>query len=413
MTFTPAHALRATLMGSTLLLLTACDEPLDLDLRGNFGNALNTAPAARGATEKRPRPDDRGIISYPNYQVAVARRGDTLETVANRIGADPDALARYNGIQKQDVLRRGEIVALPKRVAEPSPATGSPTTGPIVDPEKVDISRLAGGAIDRAGKQKVETTPLAPAAKIKPKAPKIATGVEPTRHKVTRGETAYTVARLYGVSVRSLADWNGLGSDFAIREGQYLLIPVVKPAPAGTGTSPAPQETEAPGVGTPTPTPPSATKPLPAEKTRPIAEARKQTPNAQVKTPDLGKTQTARTASKARLGYPVTGKIIREYKKGKNDGIDIAATPGTAIKAANSGTVAAITSDTDQVPIIVVKHPDNLLTVYANVGAINVKKGDSVKRGQQLASTRKSGSSHVHFEVRKGFDSVDPIPYLN
>ena len=49
---------------------------------------------------------------------------------------------------------------------------------------------------------------------------------EPIRHKVSRGETAFTISRLYNVSIRSLADWNGLDSNYTIREGQYLLIPL-------------------------------------------------------------------------------------------------------------------------------------------------------------------------------------------
>jgi murein DD-endopeptidase MepM/ murein hydrolase activator NlpD len=65
------------------------------------------------------------------------------------------------------------------------------------------------------------------------------------------------------------------------------------------------------------------------------------------------------------------------------------------------------------VPIVVVKHPDNLLTVYANVDGITVKKGDTVKRGQNIAKIRDGDSNYVHFEVRKGFNSVDPMPYLN
>jgi murein DD-endopeptidase MepM/ murein hydrolase activator NlpD len=132
---------------------------------------------------------------------------------------------------------------------------------------------------------------------------------------------------------------------------------------------------------------------------------------ASAPTPDLGKTQTA-AVSNGKFAYPVRGKIIREYAKGKNDGIDIAAPSGTPIGAAGAGTIAAITSDADQVPIIVVKHPDNLLTVYANVGNITVKKGDSVSRGQKLATVRSGESSYLHFEVRKGFESVDPLPYL-
>ena len=81
--------------------------------------------------------------------------------------------------------------------------------------------------------------------------------------------------------------------------------------------------------------------------------------------------------------------------------------------AAADGTVAAITASADQVPIIVVRHADNLLTVYANVDRIKVAKGDTVKRGQQIAQLRGGDNAYVHFEVREGFDSVDPTPYLN
>ena len=109
---------------------------------------------------------------------------------------------------------------------------------------------------------------------------------------------------------------------------------------------------------------------------------------------------------------PVSGKIIRGYQKKKNDGIDIAASAGTSVAAAGDGTVAAITKDTEGVPILVVRHAGNLLTVYANIDAINVKKGDKVKRGQAIAKVRASSPAFLHFEVRQGFDSVDPMPYL-
>lgn len=224
------------------------------------------------------------------------------------------------------------------------------------------------------------------------------------RHRVARGETAFTIARLYNVSVRALADWNGLDKDFSVREGQYLLIPVSQDQ-TKVAAAPLAATTSTPGTGTPTPTPPSATKPLPAEDT-PVAAAPVETPPA----PELAK--PTQTASTARMGYPVQGPIVREYAKGKNDGIGIGAGAGTPVKAAASGTVAAITENTDNLPIIVVKHPNNLLTVYANVDGLKVKKGDSVSRGQQLASVRSGSSDFLHFEVRKGFDSVDPLPYL-
>lgn len=394
---------RLILAGTALALLSACDQPFDFDLRGNFGDALSTSEAARQATGNRPKPDNRGIISYPGYQIAVARGGDTVGDVANRIGMNAEELARYNGVQTGDVLRKDEVLALPRRVAEPSPETGAPATGPIQPPSNVDIESIAGGAIDRASASKVETSELPKAETAQPAktTKKVQVGIEPIRHKVVRGETAYTISRMYNVSVRALAEWNGLGPDFKIREDQYLLIPV----PDAKAPKLAARTTQ-PGQGSPTPTPPSAKQALPTEKTTPAAQAK-----APTGAPNLGKTQKSK--SSAKMDMPVNGSIVRAYKKGKNDGLDISAAPGTPVRAAASGTVAAITTDADQVPILLIKHDSKLLTVYANVDKISVKKGDSVKRGQSIGKIRSGKSNYVHFEVRKGFDAVDPAPYLN
>ena len=394
-----AKARLSLLIGTAGLGLAACDQPMDFDLRGISGG-FSTADAAQAPVANRPQPDNRGVISYPNYQVAVADRGDTLRDVAARVGVDAAQLASFNGINPDVVLRKDEVLALPQRVAEPSPATGAVATGPI---QPVDINAVAGGAINRApATPGVQTTALdAPAA------PKV-TGKEPVRHKVERGETAFTIARLYAVPVKALAEWNGLGADFAIREGQFLLIPVAQQNPPAR---PAPVAETPPGAGTPTPTPPSAAKPLPKDveaKPAPAPAPEKKEPVA-----DVGKTTKPAATATAKLVTPVTGTIIREYVKGRNEGINIKASPGSAVKAAEAGTVAAITQSADGVPIIVIRHPDNLLTVYANVTGLSVQKGDSVSRGQAIAKLRDGDDAYVHFEVRKGFDSVDPGPFLN
>ena len=109
---------------------------------------------------------------------------------------------------------------------------------------------------------------------------------------------------------------------------------------------------------------------------------------------------------------PVAGKIIRGYVKKKNDGIDIGAAAGSPVKAAADGTVAAITKDTTGTPIVVIRHADGLLTVYAGVDGVSLAKGATVKRGQAIARVRAGDPSFLHFEVRKGVESVDPLPYL-
>lgn len=409
---------RLTLMaGTSAILLAGCEnQPLDYDMRSTFGDGFSTAEAARGPLADRPKADARGVIAYPNYQVAVARRGDTLADVAARVGTDSNELARYNGIELGVPLRQGEIIALPRRVAEPAPGTNG----------SVDITTLAGSAIDRApATPNVQTQSLPPASSsISTPAPRPAPSsqpapspsTEPVRHRVERGETAYTVARLYNVPVKALAEWNGLGPDFAIREGQFLLIPVEKQAPprqatntasSATASPPPPPVTSAPGAGSPTPTPPSAAKPLPQDEA-----AKPLPPKIEPKEPvaDVGKPTAPAKASK--MTPPVQGSIIRAYSKGKNEGINIQGSPGAPVKAAEGGTVAAITKSAEGIPIVVVRHPDNLLTVYANVDGVNVAKGDTVSRGQQIAKLRGGSESHVHFEVRKGFESVDPTPYI-
>ena len=158
-------------------------------------------------------------------------------------------------------------------------------------------------------------------------------------------------------------------------------------------------------MGSPTPRPPSAAEPLPREKTAPASA-----PVSKPSGPDLGKTRTAASGS-GKFRMPANGAIIRTYQKGKNDGIDISAAPGSSVTAAGAGTVAAITRDVDQVPIIVVRHDNNLMTVYAGLDDVTVQKGQKVSTGTQLGKAR--GKGVVHFEVRNGFDSVDPEKYLN
>ena len=68
-----------------LFLVAACSEGgLDLDFRSPSSG--DTTEAAQRAVAPRPLPDNRGVISYPNYQVAIARRGDTVDDVAARVG---------------------------------------------------------------------------------------------------------------------------------------------------------------------------------------------------------------------------------------------------------------------------------------------------------------------------------------
>ena len=364
-----------------LFSLISCDTSnIDLDLRKNN---YSTSNAVQNLLEERRKPDSRGVISYPNYQVAIARFGDTLESMGKRINADPQSLAEYNGIGVSERLRSGEVIALPMRVENPKKEER-----PINKQTPIDVTQIARNALDEP-----ETEKPSDANKLK------SLSLEPIRHKVKRGETAFTVSRLYDVTIRSLSDWNALDSDFNIREGQYLLIPLGNVKPPQKNLI---DETKKPGVGSSTPEPPSSKNPLPKKEKLRVKDSNLEAEHAIVKAPSGGI-----------LAYPVKGKIIREYVKNKNDGIDFSAPAGTPVFAAESGTVAAITLDANQVPIIVIKHKKNLLTVYANVDNLLVQKGTMVSRGDAIGKVGSGDPSYLHFEVRNGFESVDPMDYLN
>ena len=366
------------------LLLSACatSEGLDWDLRSS---GVDTSDAAIKATNTPPAPDARGVISYPDYQVAVAQPGDTVSSLSARVGLPATEVASYNALKPDDALRVGEVIALPRRVA----AAATPVSGTA---GAVDVSTIAGTALDR-----VDSTGGAPA-----RTPQTA-GPEPVRYQVKRGETAFTIARSFGISAKALADWNGLDSEMSVREGQFLIIPTAASAPLTSGEIAA---DAGPGEGSPTPQPPSASEPLPDETTQPAAAVAADTPAS----PDLAAQATA--ASATEFAMPASGSIIRGYTKGKNDGIDIAAAAGSPVKAAADGTVAAITVDTAGTAIVVLRHASGLLTVYVGVDAVTVAKGAAVKRGQTIAKVRAGNPAFLHFEVRKGVESVDPLPYL-
>jgi murein DD-endopeptidase MepM/ murein hydrolase activator NlpD len=390
--------LRVALMGASLLALSGCVNNgglgnLDWDLRGGTPGSFDTTDAARQVTGDRPAPDARGVISYPTYQVAVGQRGDTVGSIAQRIGIDAASLARFNGLQPNTPINQGEVLALPSRVG----AAGGPVVaaGPGAAGTGLDVTAIATTALDSIGPS--ATTP----------AP-VAAGPEPIRHQVKRGETAFSIARTYNVSAKALAEWNALGPDLAVREGQFLLIPT---AVAGAAPPPgAPVAVTTPGSGTPTPVPPSAGQPLPDEDTPPAGQVVAGEVPGTPPSPDLGEDRTA--ASATQMTLPAQGSIIRGYAKGRNEGIDIGAAAGSAVVAAADGTVAAITKDTQQVPIIVIRHEGGLLTVYAGVDGITVAKGDRVERGQKIAVVRAASPAFLHFEVRRGVESTDPSAFL-
>ena len=388
---------RASLLLSVTLSLSACEKGFDFGTVGDmFGG---NRPADGAAALPRPDPDQRGVITYSTYQVMVAQQNDSIATMANRVGLSGAELARHNGLPETYNPRPGEVLALPRNV------------GGSID-DNVWSPDIAVSALDNAA---ITSSEIGSSHNVPPQAVnnpfnngQSGSVVEPIRHRVRAGETAFSISRLYGVSVTALAQWNGLDSQMTLRENQELLIPVVatsQSAPVAETTTVA---TNDPGTRSQLPPPPSAETPLPANQDINAVAA--------PASPDLSANKTPPGARGKLLKPVASGSVQRPYAASgprKNEGIDFAAPAGSEVRAAEAGEVALISESLGGLgTIVLIRHPDNLMTVYGRVTGVTLKKGDKVNRGQKVGVVANGDNPNLHFEIRRGTASVDPAPYL-
>lgn len=120
----------------------------------------------------------------------------------------------------------------------------------------------------------------------------------------------------------------------------------------------------------------------------------------------------ASTRITSKYGY----RIHPVYKTKKfHAGIDIGAGYGSAIVAAESGTVITATYGSGYGKYVVVSHGSGITTLYAHCSSLLVNVGDKVTRGQTIAkvgSTGVSTGNHLHFEVRISGATTDPLTYV-
>ena len=97
-----------------------------------------------------------------------------------------------------------------------------------------------------------------------------------------------------------------------------------------------------------------------------------------------------------------------------NNGIDISVPASTPVRAVSGGKVVQIAFLPTFGNIVIVRHPKSYLTVYANLGQLNVVKDDLIKSQQLLGVSGKmgDGGSVVHFEIWKGRVKQNPEKWL-
>ncbi|MBI4530625.1 MAG: peptidoglycan DD-metalloendopeptidase family protein [Candidatus Latescibacteria bacterium] len=148
----------------------------------------------------------------------------------------------------------------------------------------------------------------------------------------------------------------------------------------------------------------------------------KKTPALRSSPPD---TRSAFSASRGGLPWPVNGRVLRSFGRHVNErlgtvtfnrGIDIAATPGSDVRAVAPGQVVMIDWMRGYGNLLLLHHSGDYFTVYAHLSDIRVASGQDVDRGDIIALSGDSGSldgPKLHFEVLKGNEALDPLAWLS
>ena len=128
---------------------------------------------------------------------------------------------------------------------------------------------------------------------------------------------------------------------------------------------------------------------------------------------------------------PVEGEIVKQYGKEKliysntlkewttHLGIDIKADKTTIVKSSSDGIVKSIKNDPRYGLTIVIEHDNGYASIYSNLLSSEfVKVGENVKSGQTIGTVGNTATfeivddPHLHFEITKDGESIDPEMYI-
>ncbi|AFM24456.1 membrane-bound metallopeptidase [Desulfomonile tiedjei DSM 6799] len=192
-------------------------------------------------------------------------------------------------------------------------------------------------------------------------------------HKVLPDQNLLSIAKAYNIDLQALAEVNNLRPPYMIKADSSLFIP---------------------GASQVMPVESAKTEPQEKEKT----EVRDFT---------------------GLLSWPVEGKIISEFgvRGGTQyNGITIQAPEGSPVRASGNGRVGHVGTITLFGNVVLIEHPNNLVTVYAHLKEIKVTAGDTVKNGQIIGTVGSSGRSEgptLYYEVRSRKKPRNPLFFMD
>jgi len=212
------------------------------------------------------------------------------------------------------------------------------------------------------------TTGLPPSVRLPPLEPtRPATGVY---HTVQQDENLGGIAKTYEIDPQQLAEVNNLRPPYEIKQSSKVFVPGA-----------------------------SQVKPVEVDKA-PIPSS------------------TRVEEFTGLFSWPVEGRVVSEFgvRDGlQHNGIVIAATEGTHVRAAAEGKVGYVGQIWGSGKVVLIEHPNRFVTVYAHLGEIRAEEGQVVKKGETIGTVGTSGrvdSPSLYFEVRSRSNPRNPLFFL-
>ncbi len=196
-------------------------------------------------------------------------------------------------------------------------------------------------------------------------------------HVVERHQSFYRICKTYQVDMKEVASVNGIKDPSKIQTGQRIFIP-------------------------------GAEKVLKVEiYIEDVVEESE------------GEEKVKTALKKLNFIWPVEGRFTERFEEDegrRHQGIDISSPLGTPVKAASSGTVIYSGNKVKGYGnLIILRHSEEWVTVYAHNDVNLIEEGMTVERGQMIAKVGQTGRAtgpHLHFEMRRKNRAVDPLIYL-
>lgn len=197
-------------------------------------------------------------------------------------------------------------------------------------------------------------------------------------HTVKSGDTISRISKLYGVEDGKILSSNNIGG--VLKIGDKIIVPGGSKLVANVATAKSSNTTGLSII-------------------RDIVKA------------------PAAIASGAKMVWPTVGHRITQYFSWKHNGVDIANKVGTAIYAAEAGTVEIASGGYNggYGNTILINHGGGKKTRYGHLSKLYVKAGETVEKGENIGlmgSTGRSTGPHLHFEVITNGTRYNPLNYI-